>query len=72
LGFDAIAPDLQGATRRTQIGEAYIQAVPLWALFEIVIEKIRQDPLALLCRREDCDRCNAVREQFLNPDSLTA
>ena len=70
LGFDAIASDLQSATRSTQIGDAHIQAVPLWALFEIVMEKVKQDPLALLCQQEDCGRCNAVREQFLNPDPL--
>jgi len=60
-GFDAIVPDLRSATRTAQVGAAFIQAVPLWALFEIVVDKIKQDPLALLCERENCERCNAVR-----------
>jgi len=64
LGFESIAPDLRSATRNAQIGEALVQALPLWALFEIVIDKITRDPLALLCNREGCERCSAVREQL--------
>ncbi|MEW5829815.1 MAG: AAC(3) family N-acetyltransferase [Chloroflexota bacterium] len=60
-GFEAIAPSLEGMTHKTQIGEALVQAVPLQALFEAVIAAIAKDPLALLCQREDCERCEAVR-----------
>ncbi|NOY98601.1 MAG: AAC(3) family N-acetyltransferase [Chloroflexi bacterium] len=60
-GFEAFAPYLQRATRSVQVGDALIQAVPLWGLFEIVETQIKKDPLALLCQREDCERCNAVR-----------
>jgi aminoglycoside 3-N-acetyltransferase len=60
-GFQAIEEYIQPDTRRVEIGEGLIQAVPLKRLFEAVQELIRKDPLALLCEREDCERCNAVR-----------
>ena len=60
-GFEAIAPDLKRATRRVKIGDAWVQAIPLWGLMDIVKAKLREDPFALLCDREDCLRCNAVR-----------
>ncbi len=60
-GFNAIASYIQPDTRRVEIGTAFIQAVPLRRLFEAVQELIKTDPLALLCQRTDCERCNAVR-----------
>lgn len=60
-GFNAIARHLLPDTRRVEMGEAFIQAVPLGRLLEVVQELIRKDPLALLCHRTDCERCNAVR-----------
>jgi aminoglycoside 3-N-acetyltransferase len=61
MGFHAIRPHLSHVTRRVEIGEAFIQAVPLKPLFEIVQALIQKDPLALLCERMDCERCSAVR-----------
>jgi aminoglycoside 3-N-acetyltransferase len=60
-GFTAIASYIQPDTRRVEMGEAFIQAVPLRRLFEAVQELIKIDPLALLCQRTDCERCNAIR-----------
>jgi aminoglycoside 3-N-acetyltransferase len=60
-GFNAIAKYIQPATRRVDLEEAFIQAVPLKKLFEVVQELIKKDPLALLCHRTDCERCNTVR-----------
>ena len=60
-GFNEIASYIKPDTRRVELGEAFIQAVPLKRLFEAVQELIRNDPLALLCQRTDCERCNAVR-----------
>jgi aminoglycoside 3-N-acetyltransferase len=67
-GFDAIAPDLVDSTRIVRAGDATIQAVPLRALIRVVTERIRVDPLALLCEREDCLRCTAIRESI--PEDL--
>ncbi len=64
-GFEAIAPDLESVTRRVRVGPALIQAVPSRALFKTVISRIRKDPLALLCRQEDCQRCNDTRESVM-------
>jgi aminoglycoside 3-N-acetyltransferase len=60
-GFEALAPHLERDTRRVQVGRAVIRAIPLKSLFEVVISLIRKDSLALLCNREDCERCNALR-----------
>lgn len=62
-GFNAIASYIQPDTRRVEIGDAFIQAVPLRRLFEAVQELMKTDPLALLCQRTDCERCNAVRNR---------
>jgi aminoglycoside 3-N-acetyltransferase len=61
MGFQAIEPYLTLDTRRVQIGEAFVQAVPLRRLLDVVQDMIKKDPLALLCERIDCERCNAVR-----------
>ena len=63
-GFNAIAPHIQPDIRRVNIGEAFIQAISLKRLFEVVQELIKNDPLALLCQRTDCERCNAVRNNM--------
>jgi aminoglycoside 3-N-acetyltransferase len=60
-GFDAIAIDLVRDTRSLKIGDAIVKATPLKLLFEAVVRRITADPLALLCQRDDCERCNAVR-----------
>ena len=48
-------------TRREQIGNALVQAVPLKMLFKVVVARIKKDPLALLCQQEGCERCNQIR-----------
>jgi aminoglycoside 3-N-acetyltransferase len=62
-GFNAIASYIKPDTRRVEIGEAFIEAVPLRRLFAAVQELINLDPLALLCQRTDCERCDAIRTQ---------
>jgi len=61
-GFNDITPDLREDTRTVEIGESSIDAVPLKRLFQAVETRLQKDPLALLCQREECERCNAVRE----------
>ena len=38
-----------------------VQAIHLKSLINVVVEKIRGNPYALLCGRPDCERCEAVR-----------
>ena len=60
-GFQAIEEYIKPDTRRVEVGDAYIQALPLKRLFTAVQDMIRKDPFVLLCERGDCERCNAVR-----------
>jgi len=60
-GFQSIAPEVERDTRLVRIGNAAVQAVPLEMLFKAVIERIKNDPLALLCQQTDCPRCNEIR-----------
>ena len=62
LGFQAIAVRVEAVTRRVQVGAAEIQTVPLTSLMEAVCAAIAEDPQALLCGRDDCERCQAVRQ----------
>ena len=61
-GFQQIASRVRNETNAVTIGEARVEAIPLRFLIETVADLIKQDPLALLCQRESCGRCNAVRE----------
>lgn len=60
-GFNAIEEYVRADKRSVQVNNAVIQAVPLKRLFAVVQELIKKNPLALLCQRTDCERCNAVR-----------
>jgi aminoglycoside 3-N-acetyltransferase len=60
-GFNAVEEHVRDETRVVRVNNAVIQAVPLKRLFAAVQELIKKDPLALLCQRSDCERCNAVR-----------
>jgi len=60
-GFQAIEEYVKADTRRVDVGKAYVRAVPLRRLFDEVVMLVKKDPLALLCEREDCERCIAVR-----------
>ncbi|HEY9152746.1 MAG TPA: AAC(3) family N-acetyltransferase [Anaerolineales bacterium] len=60
-GFNAITPELVNNVRMIQIGNTIVQAVSLRVLFSKAIQVLKENPLALLCERDDCERCNAVR-----------
>jgi aminoglycoside 3-N-acetyltransferase len=62
FGFNAIEEHILADTVRIDMEDGvFIQAVPLKRLVDVAVELIKNDPLALLCQREDCERCNAVR-----------
>ena len=60
-GFNAIAPFVEKYTRRVEIGNAPVQAIHLKSLIKVVTDQIKENPFALLCQRQDCERCTAVR-----------
>lgn len=66
-GFEAISPHLAEVNRSVKLGEAVIQAIPLINLVDAVCTMLKGDPSALLCEREDCERCNAVRASIPKP-----
>lgn len=60
-GFRRINERLSGIRRRTELGQARLEAVPLRDLIHLTSGWIRQEPMALLCDRPSCPRCSAVR-----------
>lgn len=66
-GFQALAPRLDAARRVAQVGSGLIQAYPLEEVVTAAVQAISEDGQALLCQREDCGRCEAVRESLTYP-----
>lgn len=64
-GFQAVSLRLEGSIRKVQVGTSVIQALPLASLVSVVRNWIAKDPLALLCARPDCERCQATRAAAL-------
>ena len=62
-GFNAITPRSSTITRHTLVGGALIQALPLVELIHIAREWIEADPLAMLCERQTCARCDTIRKR---------
>jgi len=60
-GFNAIQPLMDPFSKKTQIGDALVQAMPLVELVETTRQLIQADPTALLCSRTDCQSCNTIR-----------
>jgi aminoglycoside 3-N-acetyltransferase len=60
-GFEAVSSQVADVVRKVELGKTIIQAIPLVKLVDAVSAMIKDDPSALLCEREDCERCNAVR-----------
>ena len=60
-GFEAIRADIAPITRRAEMGGSFIEAIPRGALVAAVGTRLKTDPLALLCQRDECGRCDAVR-----------
>jgi aminoglycoside 3-N-acetyltransferase len=61
-GFGDISTRLEAITREVKLGEGTIQSVPMRDLLHTAVGWIREDPLALLCERPGCGRCQAVRD----------
>lgn len=60
-GFNQLNVHLQAVKRIRQVGEALIYAIPLQMLTAITGDWIRKDPTALLCDKDDCQRCQIVK-----------
>ena len=60
-GFESIRPEIEHASRKVVVGEGFIEAIPLHPLLQAVEVLIKKEPLALLCQREKCERCDVIR-----------
>jgi aminoglycoside 3-N-acetyltransferase len=60
-GFDRASTLLDLITNKILIGKAVVQALPLQLMVEVLSDLFQKDPLALLCERDDCERCGAIR-----------
>lgn len=60
-GFYKAASLLEPATRSVPLGNTRLQALPLKEMIPLLVVRIKRDPFALLCDRQDCERCHAVR-----------
>jgi aminoglycoside 3-N-acetyltransferase len=60
-GFQDLEPVVDPFVRRVPVGPTQITAVPLIELVQAIRELLLRDPLALLCCRPVCERCDAVR-----------
>jgi aminoglycoside 3-N-acetyltransferase len=60
-GFEKAGMLLQDLTRVARIGASDIQALPLRAMIDRIVQLIQLDPNSLLCDRPDCERCDAIR-----------
>jgi aminoglycoside 3-N-acetyltransferase len=69
-GFQALEPHVEEITQRVSVGPAIIQALPLAQMVEIARALIVANPLALLCDRSDCERCQAVQDDVMKIDEF--
>jgi aminoglycoside 3-N-acetyltransferase len=65
-GFPAIKPHIQGFVLQDKIGNANVELIPLRDLINTATGWIREDPQAMLCAREECEKCEPVRRAFGN------
>ena len=60
-GFRELEKDMEPHTRKIQVGNALVQAMPMKPLIEAVLERLRKNPKDLLCGELACPRCNEIR-----------
>lgn len=65
-GFTQIDPILEDITKSIKIGDAKVSAIPIKAMIDELYQLFTNDPLALLCDKESCQRCEAVRIDYQN------
>ncbi len=60
-GFRVLEKDMEPHTRKVQVGNALVQAMPMKPLIEVVLERLKKNPKDLLCGELACPRCNEIR-----------
>ncbi|HSM25128.1 MAG TPA: AAC(3) family N-acetyltransferase [Anaerolineaceae bacterium] len=65
-GFAQAQPILEDITKSIQIGDAKVSAIPIKPMIDVLYQLFTNEPLALLCDKESCLCCEAVRIDFQN------
>ena len=60
-GFKPAVEFLAPITREVRIGDTKVVALPIRPMVEILAQVIQEDPVALLCKNDECLRCQAVK-----------
>lgn len=61
-GFEEIRPYLNKIAHRERIGENWVHAFPMNEMINIVVKHLQENPLAMLCGRANCLRCQEIRK----------
>lgn len=61
-GFQVLEKDMEPYTKKLQVGNALVQAMPMKPLIETVLERLKKNPKDLLCADISCPRCNEIRK----------
>ena len=61
-GFNALEKDMEAHTKKLEIGNALVRAMPIKALLTVVTERLTKNPKDLLCSDLSCARCNEIRK----------
>jgi aminoglycoside 3-N-acetyltransferase len=61
-GFKVLEKDMQPHTKKLQVGNALVQAMPMKALLLAVMTRLKNNPKDLLCSDLSCARCNEIRK----------
>lgn len=67
-GFNEAETVLRDMTHEVRLGEMRIRVLPIRSMLAEIIDILELNPLALLCNREDCERCNEIRRTISQPD----
>lgn len=61
-GFQVIEKDMEPHTRKMQIGDALVRAMPMRMLIAVTVNRLQKNPKDLLCSNASCARCNEIRK----------
>jgi len=61
-GFNALEKDMEPYTKKLEMGNALVRAMPIRTLVTVVIQRLKNNPKDLLCSDLSCARCNEIRK----------
>ncbi len=61
-GFQVLEKEMEPYTKKIQVGNALVQAMPIKPLLALVQARLQKNPKDLLCSDFTCPRCNEIRK----------